>query len=379
MVDIDVFAGAGGLAVGLRQAGFSPTQFFEMDKHSCATLQHNSTSRESTISGPVYDIDVQDIDWTCFKSSVRLLAAGTPCQPFSLAGKHLAENDGRNLFPEVIRAIRKLRPSAILLENVKGLLRDSFRPYFEYILRQLECPSVKPKKRELWNDHDRRIWRHQCSVGYEPEYQVKWRLLDAADFGVPQLRQRVFIVATRSDLPTYSFPSTTHSRSALLRSQQSGEYWDRHGIPRSGVLAINGTLFDSEDDKLPWTTVREAFEGLPESATDERKAWMNHWTIPGARLYRGHMGSSLDLPSKTIKAGVHGVPGGENTLVEYNGNVRYFTLRETARLQTFPDTHFFEGARMHVTRQIGNAVPCHLATAVARPLYDFVSDKSHRV
>lgn len=376
MIDIDLFAGAGGLAVGLKEAGFSPTHFFEMDKHSCATLRHNSTSRESTINGPLCVIDVQGMDWTCFRSSVRLLAAGTPCQPFSLAGKHLAENDGRNLFPEVIRAIRELRPSAILLENVRGLLRDSFRPYFEYILRQLECPSIEPKKRELWNDHDRRIWRHQCTTRYEPEYQVGWRLLDAADFGVPQIRQRVFVVATRSDLPAYKFPSATHSRSALLRSQQSGEYWCRHDIPKREILANNEALFDGENDKLPWVTVREAFEGLPESAMDECESWMNHWTIPGARLYRGHMGSVLDSPSKTIKAGVHGVPGGENTLVEYNGNVRYFTLRETARLQTFPDTHFFEGARMHVTRQIGNAVPCRLATAVASPLYDLVSGKN---
>ncbi len=373
MVDIDLFAGAGGLAVGLREAGFSPTHFFEIDKHSCATLQHNSTSRESTIEGPVCEMDVQDVDWSYFMLPVRLLTAGTPCQPFSLAGKHLAENDGRNLFPEVMRAIRELRPSLVLLENVKGLLRDSFRPYFEYILRQLECPSIKPKKRELWNDHDQRIWRHQCAVGYEPEYQVEWRLLDAADFGVPQVRQRVFVVATRSDLPVYRFPKSTHSRDALLWSQQSGEYWDKHSIPRGEVLTGNETLSECQDDRLPWVSVREAFEGLPESVENEREAWMNHWTIPGARLYRGHMGSVLDLPSKTIKAGVHGVPGGENTLVEYNGNVRYFTLRETARLQTFPDTHFFEGARIHVTRQIGNAVPCALATAVARPLFDLVS------
>ncbi len=376
MIDIDLFAGAGGLAVGLREAGFSPTHFFEIDKHSCATLQHNSALRESTIVGPVREVDVQGMDWSHFGLPVRLLAAGTPCQPFSLAGNHLAENDGRNLFPEVMRAIRELRPSVVLLENVKGLLRDTFRPYFDYIRRQLEYPSVKPRKRELWNSHDRRIWRHQCAAGYEPEYHVGWRLLDAADFGVPQVRQRVFIVATRSDLPTYRFPNMTHSRSALLRSQWTGEYWDKHSVPRSKILASDETLFDCENGKLPWVTVREAFEGLPDSAVDERQALMNHWDIPGARLYRGHVGSVLDLPSKTIKAGVHGVPGGENTLVEYNGSVRYFTLRETARLQTFPDTHFFEGARMHVTRQIGNAVPCRLATVVARPLYDLASGKN---
>ena len=105
---------------------------------------------------------------------------------------------------------------------------------------------------------------------------------------------------------------------------------------------------------------------------------MNHWRIPGARSYPGHSGSRMDWPAKTIKAGVHGVPGGENTIVEDNGAFRYFTLRETARIQTFPDTHFFEGARIHVTRQIGNAVPCDLAAAVGRPLFEFIERELSR-
>jgi DNA (cytosine-5)-methyltransferase 1 len=102
---------------------------------------------------------------------------------------------------------------------------------------------------------------------------------------------------------------------------------------------------------------------------------MNHWAVPGARAYVGHAGSRLDWPSKTIKAGVHGVPGGENILLADDGAVRYFTLRETARLQTFPDEHHFEGARLHVTKQIGNAVPCDLAEIVADPLFKLLSRK----
>ena len=105
---------------------------------------------------------------------------------------------------------------------------------------------------------------------------------------------------------------------------------------------------------------------------------MNHWHIPGARTYPGHTGSSLDWPSKTIKAGVHGVPGGENTIVLDKDHVRYYTLRETARLQTFPDEHVFSGARLHVTRQIGNAVPRLLAKAVATNVYDVIGANPHR-
>jgi DNA (cytosine-5)-methyltransferase 1 len=376
MLDIDLFAGAGGLAVGLKAAGFAPTDLYENDRLACETLRHNTISADATLDGKVLEEDVTKTDWRRVTEPVRLLAAGAPCQPFSLGGKHLADRDGRNLFPEVLRAVRALKPQAVLLENVRGLLRHAFQPYFEYVLRQLECPSIGPRSHELWQYHDERIRRHQCSPGYEPEYRVQWRLRDAADYGVPQTRQRVFIIATRADLPAYEFPKPTHSRAALLRSQSTGTYWERHDIPRRKVrINGNGALllpFEHTDDRQPWRTVRDALTGLPPAAQREEGARMNHWTIVGARRYAGHAGSVFDWPSKTIKAGVHGVPGGENTLVEDSGKIRYYTLREIARIQTFPDAHSFCGARMHVTRQLGNAVPCELAAAVARPLSDLL-------
>src|SRR6266568_920950 len=376
MLDIDLFAGAGGLAVGLRAASFAPTDLYEVDPVACETLRHNNSSADATIEGRVFEEDVTRTDWRRVTQPVRLLAAGAPCQPFSLGGKHLADRDGRNLFPEVLRAVRSLGPQAVLLENVRGLLRDAFQPYFEYVLRQLECPSIRPRPHELWQHHDERIRKYQCAPGYEPEYRVAWRLRDAADYGVPQTRQRVFMIATRADLPLFEFPTATHSRAALVKSQTRGEYWERHDIPRKKVrINGNGALLlplDQEDARQPWKTVRDALAGLPHAAEREGEAAMNHWTIPGARRYAGHAGSSLDWPSKTIKAGVHGVPGGENTLVDDAGKLRYYTLREIARIQTFPDAHLFRGARMHVTRQIGNAVPCEFAAAVARPLADLL-------
>src|SRR5215216_5221398 len=107
-IDIDLFAGAGGLAVGLAEAGFSPTNMYELDKHSCATLRWNTDSTTSVLEGPVHEGDVTGIDWDDCNVPVRLLASGTPCQPFSLGGKHRAEHDGRNLFPELTRAVREL-------------------------------------------------------------------------------------------------------------------------------------------------------------------------------------------------------------------------------------------------------------------------------
>jgi DNA (cytosine-5)-methyltransferase 1 len=183
----------------------------------------------------------------------------------------------------------------------------------------------------------------------------------------------MFVMATRSDLPFFKFPAATHSRSVLVRSQESGEYWDARGLPRPKRLTIfPKDLGDARTTLASWVTVRDAISGLQKPALSEKQASMNHWIIPGARVYAGHSGSTLDWPSKTIKAGVHGVPGGENVLVEPSGSVRYFTLRELARLQTFPDEHLFSGPRMSVTRQLGNAVPCALASAIARPLYELL-------
>jgi DNA (cytosine-5)-methyltransferase 1 len=365
LLDIDLFAGAGGLAIGLKKAGFAPVTLYELDKYACRTLRQNIASKTPTLQGVVEEIDVHLVRWESVTKPVRLLAAGAPCQPFSLGGKHLAEQDGRNLFPVMFRAVRALRPGAILLENVRGLARPSFRPYFEYILRQLRYPSLKPRHDELWQDHNARLVDHEKANKDRVEYRVTWALLDAADYGVPQNRLRVFIVATSPDLAPYEFPRTTHSKDALLCDQASGTYWERHGRKR----LTHDPSSPDDDGKRPWVTVRDALEELPTPAVCEADARMNHWTIPGARAYVGHAGSRLDWPAKTIKAGVHGVPGGENILIEDDGGIRYFTLRETARLQTFPNEHVFEGARLHITRQIGNAVPCDLAAAIALPLY----------
>jgi DNA (cytosine-5)-methyltransferase 1 len=369
LLDLDLFAGAGGLAIGLEKAGFGPFRLYEMDRFACETLRRNTNSPRPTLKGEIEEGDVREINWKNIVRPVRLLAAGAPCQPFSLGGAHHAELDGRNLFPEVLRAIRDLRPQAVFLENVRGLIRPSFRPYFDYILRQLRFPSVRPAHNELWQEHDRRLQGHERANEARPEYVVTWKAVDAADYGVPQRRHRVFIVAMSPDLPKFEFPTETHSKNALIRDQVLGRYWERHGAkrPRSFEDA------PESDGQRPWKTVRDAFSRLPTPAATEKKSRANHWEIPGARIYPGHVGSTLDWPAKTIKAGVHGVPGGENILINDKGEMRYFTLRETARLQTFPNDHFFEGARIHVTRQIGNAVPCHLSTTISRALYELLA------
>ena len=368
------------MTLGLQRAGFRFSHVFEIDEHTCTTLENNHVAKGGLLHGEVHREDVAKLDWSDFSEPVRLLAGGAPCQPFSLAGRHLADKDDRNMFPEVLRAVRALQPQAIVLENVQGLARPSFRPYLEYIQRQLQWPSIAPKKDEEWQDHDQRISQHQASASSNPEYHVNWELLEAADYGVPQNRRRVFIVSTRADaFEKFKFPPASHKREALIRIQDSGEYWKSRGIkrPKKGVNGVETLDLDDFRKFKAWETVRDAIADLSKPANSESASDDNHWLIPGARIYRGHTGSRLDWPSKTIKAGVHGVPGGENIVLMDDGSHRYFTLRETARIQGFPDKFIFHGARLHVTRQIGNAVPVGLAEAIGRNLFKQISKSSY--
>jgi len=307
---------------------------------------------------------------------VDLLAGGAPCQPFSLGGRHRGDGDGRNMFPEVFRAIRALRPKIVLLENVRGLRRRSFAPYFAYILRQLELPHIAPGVGEDWFEHDRRLLRERAAgsdEGTDERYAVQERLLTSADFGAPQKRERVIMVATRRDLPiTFAFPSADHSEDRLLFEQYvSGAYWDRHGLaPRpvpDALVRRVGRLAEAPPMGRAWRTLREAIAGLPDPIDGRPAAGCDfHIGIPGARLYPGHTGCVLDAPSKTIKAGGHGNPGGEHIVIRDDGTFRYLTVRECARVQAFPDAYHFVGSRTEAMRQIGNAVPVSLGAAVAR-------------
>lgn len=278
----------------------------------------------------------------------------------------------------MVRAVRTLRPRAVIVENVKGLLRKSFDPYFKYIVLSLTYPALEPREDEEWSEHMARLERHHTSGG-EQEYRVDYDLLNAANYGVPQRRERVFIVAFRSDLGIeWSFlddVSPTHNPDRLLWDQWvTGDYWERHGVPRNNRPRIPAhgesrarslASFESPPAGEPWVTVRDALSDLPNPRSPEARSFANHHLNPGARRYPGHTGSPWDEPAKTLKAGDHGVPGGENMVRHRNGRVRYFTAREVARLQTFPDDFVFHGSWSETMRQLGNAVPVRLASAVA--------------
>jgi DNA (cytosine-5)-methyltransferase 1 len=175
---------------------------------------------------------------------------------------------------------------------------------------------------------------------------------------------------------------------ALLFDQYvDGTYWDRHRVParqraqlpeRYKDLVAGMKGLGLLPTKAAWRTVRDAWVGLPEPREDGGGFALNHRLQPGARPYPGHTGSPLDLPSKTLKAGDHGVPGGENMLVRPDGSVRYFSVRESARLQAFPDTYELHGGWSEAMRQLGNAVPVILAQQMATSVAEQLLAADHR-
>jgi len=373
LTSVELFAGAGGLALGTALAGFSHKAVVEIDHDACNTIRANQErGLKPVCDWPLFEADVTKFPFEMF-GSVDLLAAGVPCQPWSMGGKHKGMEDARNMFPEMLTAVRTMKPKAILIENVKGLLRQSFANYFQYINLMLSFPEVTRKEGEQWRHHLSRLEQHQTSGKQHGLcYNVISELLNAANYGVPQKRERVFIVAFRSDLKIrWNFPQESHSRERLWESQfVTGEYWDHHKVakrhrPLDVIRKFTGrahepTLFSSNQER--WQTVRDAISSLPPPDSDKVT---NHQQQPGARSYHGHTGSPIDEPAKTLKAGDHGVPGGENMILFPDGRVRYMTVRESACIQTFPNEFVFPGSWTENMRQLGNAVPAQLARIIA--------------
>lgn len=379
MNSIELFAGAGGLAMGMAEAGFHHCGLVEWNHYACQTIRENPGRYADSLGRfPLHEKDAREFDYTMIGEEIAVVSGGPPCQPFSLGGKHGGRDDARDMFPEAVRAIREVGPQAFVFENVKGLLRKNFTSYLRYIELQLTHPFVVREGEEPWETHLARLEERHAATrpGDEPMYDVRVQLLNAANYGVPQKRERVFIVGFRRGLGVkWKFPEPSHSEDALLRSKWiTGDYWERHGIaqaarptvpPRLTARVARIAAAGLDLDKLPWVTVRDTIAKLPDPVRQPNNGIPNHVYIPGARSYPGHTGSPLDEPAKTLKAGDHGVPGGENMIAMPDGTVRYFTIREAALIQTFPEDYVFHGSWGEIMRQLGNAVPVKLAEAVA--------------
>ncbi|ETA01212.1 site-specific DNA methylase [Frankia sp. CcI6] len=372
------------MALGMRNADFEHEQLVEKESKPSHILRANAERTPSLWkSDNVREMDVlkwlEELD-DLHLDGVDLVAGGPPCQPFSISGVHAGHNDKRNMFPAAIETVRRLRPKLFVFENVPGLLRPNFLPYYNYIFDQLSNPDIMPRTDESWQTHWSRV-RQGDRNGLA--YRVYRSKINAADLGVPQVRERVFLVGIRTDVANFdSWPgiAASHSRDQLLRAQWlTGEYWEEHEIlerpdipPRlaARVRTLRQQEFDTAD-QFRWKTTRDGLCGLPEPIDNvDHEEFVNHRGIPGARTYKRHTGGLIDWPAKTLKAGVHGVCGGEAMIRFHDESVRYLTVREAARIQSFPDNYEFPATRTAAMRAIGNAVAVSVAERIGRSLLE---------
>jgi DNA (cytosine-5)-methyltransferase 1 len=318
---LDLFSGAGGLSLGLKRAGFQAAAAIEVDEDSCATYR-NSFPEVNLIASPV-----QSVDFTGFES-IELIAGGPPCQPFSSGGKQLADKDSRNLNSEFVRAVREARPRAFLLENVPGLAGPTMHMHFKSLLSSLE------------------------GLGYT----IAWKILNAADYGVPQKRRRLFVVGLRSG--TFEFPAPSHgpgkdpyvtAGSILDKAKVIGE-----PNPSKVVYAKNPDLRPSPFDG-------HLFNG---GGRPVRLDAPCHTILAAAGGNKTHF---LDTGEEVPPYHRHLLKGGAPREGQLPGG-RRLTIEESALIQSFPAEMRFAGSRSSQYTQIGNAVPPRLAEAVASAL-----------
>jgi DNA (cytosine-5)-methyltransferase 1 len=311
MQSIEFCAGAGGQAIGLEQAGFRHAALVEIDRNFAKTLELNRPNW-NVITG-----DMNAFDGRPYKGT-DLFTAGLPCPPFSVAGKQLGDKDERNLFPAALRLIDEIQPKAVMIENVRGFLSAVFEDYRKHLKEQLR------------------------KLGYE----VDWRLLNASDFGVPQLRPRVVIVALRKDLTDlFDWPDVQPHNPPTV------------GETLKDLMAANGWRGAEEwaaraNDIAPTVVGGSKKHGGPDlGPTRAKKAW-----------------ASLGVEGRTI---AEEAPG-----PDYVGMPR-LTVRMVARIQGFPDTWHFYGRKTAAYQQVGNAFPPPVAKAVANSVRIALSVRKH--
>lgn len=375
---VELFGGCGGLGLGLARSGFTSEAFLEWDTDAVLTVKHNAARKlEHIRKWNVVQADVREMKWTDLFGQLALVSGGPPCQPFGIGGLKKGAEDTRDMWPEAIRAVRETAPAAFLFENVRNLAGPRFRQYLEWIELRLKHVGAIPAP-------TMEISERQISMLKKTEvsYFTKCCVVNAADFGAPQIRYRVLLAGVAHKLEVSpDRPQQTHSLEALLWDQWvTGDYWHRHSLKvpsdndiplrhRATVERLRSVMIAPPNKA--WVTVRDALADL-----GEPNGKANHVHQAGARAYPGHTGSSLDLPAKALKAGDHGVPGGENMMVRDDGSVRYFTLREAARLVGLPDEYEFCRSWTESMRCLGNAVPVQLGEAAGKWVRKMLKNQS---
>jgi len=300
---LELCAGGGGAAIGLEMAGFSHAALVDNDPHSCATLRHNRPYWN------VIQADIRRFD-SHYWRDLDLLSGGLPCPPFSIAGKQLGADDDRDMFPAMLRIVKDVHPRAVMIENVRGILTARFEPFRQNIDKALDA------------------------MGFD----THWVGFNAADFGVPQIRQRAFLIALRRGATKPLQLPTAKKEAQISVGESIGDMmgakgWNRvkDWIKTASALAptiVGGSHKHGGPDLGP---------------TRARREW--------ATLGVDGLGLADAAPTR-----------------EFSGMPR-LTVPMVARLQSFPDEWKFLGGKTQAYRQVGNALPVKLAFAVAKAVH----------
>lgn len=356
---VSVFSGAGGLDLGLELAGWRILAQVELDARCADTLEGHNSNREAPV--PVYARPIEDVDPTELRESLglqpgelTLLAGGPPCQPFTTSGlrRALADTRAASTFPNYLEYVDEFQPAALLIENVDGMLSAALR-HRPLAQRGATAPPLDLEERKG------SFLRWLVGELADKGYAVSWGVAEAADYGVPQLRQRAVLIGVRRDEPCF------------LPSPEFG----RPGLP-------------------DYRTVREALRNVteigPVQPLSERKRRVYDAIPPGGNwrslpleIQRQTMGAAFeaeggksgwwrrldwDSPAPTIL----GMPDHSSTALIHPDETRCLSVTECAALQTFPATTRFAGAPRSQYQQIGNAVPPGLARAIGAHLLEFL-------
>lgn len=324
---LELFAGAGGMALGLEKAGLSAVMLNEIDKHACNTLRLNRPDWN------VVEGDVAGIDFSQYKGKVDVLAGGFPCQAFSYAGKKMGFEDTRGtLFFEFARAVQEVQPKILLAENVRGLLNHDDGKTLQTIVNAID------------------------EIGYS---LVDPKVLKAIFYQVPQKRERLILVAIRKDLVNsieYNWPSPYHKVMTMRDALKAGELFDTD-VPKS-----DGQKYPKRKQEILSLVPQGGYwRDLPEEL--QKEYMQKSYYLGGGKTGMARR-LSWDEPSLTLTCS----PAQKQTERCHPDETRPLAIREYARIQTFPDDWEFSGPMTAKYKQIGNAVPVNLSYAIGRSL-----------
>ncbi len=331
MKAIEMCAGAGGQALGLHQAGIHHEVLIEIDEYACKTLRFNNDNL-SLGWGDILETDLRHFSRTRakdYRGGIDLVAGGVPCPPFSKAGLQLGQEDERDLFPVALDIVREVRPTAVMLENVPGLYESKFEGYRNKISSRL-----------------RRLG-----------YQSEWKLLQASDFGVPQLRPRVVLVAFQEEyFDLYDWPEPLEipapSVGECLYDIMASKGWCGAKAWAQKANQIAPTLVGGSKK-----------HGGPDLGPSRaKKQWQNLF------VNAHRVGDSDEIPSR----GFRGALLKDGTIREGFEEMPLLNVRMAARLQGFPDFWEFVGKKTHAYRQVGNAFPPPVALVVGQQIREVI-------